>query len=254
MLQSNDRNKNVVNEPEMCYSLVKVLRDHGAERKLWHDKIRISMRAEKLSKRTMDREANSNFAGRCRNKSAIKGRKFDIPPQKKHKSSISPWKSPTSQVLCAELATTVEVLSSARPVSVLALRGDMKDGLLDDQHSTGAINLVSEGAAQSPNKANIQVHPHSPVCQERPPKIPYGSVGAPKSSPPPAICNGLPKGTIVLLTAVSLLISSLKRLSTAHLEHQEAVKTSSVLLIAPWNSLEANPIRKYSDCSDRVSK
>jgi hypothetical protein len=34
MLQSNDRNKTVINEPERCYSLVKVLRDHGAERKL----------------------------------------------------------------------------------------------------------------------------------------------------------------------------------------------------------------------------
>ncbi|CRL21378.1 unnamed protein product [Penicillium camemberti] len=30
------------------------------------------------------------------------------------------------------------------------------------------------------------MHSHSPVCQERPPKISYGSVGASKSSPPPA--------------------------------------------------------------------
>ncbi|KAI2734267.1 transcriptional regulator family: Grainyhead/CP2 [Penicillium roqueforti] len=183
---SNDRNKSVMNEPERCYSLVKVLRDHGAERKLWNDKIRISKRAEKLSKRIMDREANANFASRCHNESAINGRKFDVPSHKKRKSSISPRKSPTSEVLRAELATTVEVLSSARLVSVLALRGNMKDRLLDDRHSTGAINLVSEGAAQIPNKANIQVHSHSPVCQERPPKVPYCSVGASKSSPSPA--------------------------------------------------------------------
>lgn len=203
MLQSNDRNKTVMNEPERCYSLVKVLRDHGAERKLWHDKIRISKRAEELSKRIMDREANANFASRCQNKSAINGRKFDVPPHKKRKSSISPRKSPTSEVLRAELATTVEVLSSARPVSVLALHGNTKDWLLDDQHSTGAINLVSEGAAQIPNKANIQVHSHSPVCQERPPKIPYGSVGASKNSPPPAKHSSKSVACFYILFALS---------------------------------------------------
>ena len=182
MLRSDDRNKAMVNEPEMCYSVVKLFRHHGAERKLWNDKIRMEKMVEKLNKRIIHREANANFARQCHNKSAINGHQFDIPPQRKRKPSITPRASPTSdQDLHAELATTADALSSARPVSVFGLHGNMKDGLLEDQHSTGAITLASEGVAHLLKSANVQVDSHSSDCQERSPKI---LVGTSRSSPP----------------------------------------------------------------------
>jgi hypothetical protein len=184
MLRSDDGNKVMVNEPEMCYSVVKLFRYHGAERKLWNDKIRMEKKVEKLNKRIIQREANASFARRCHNNSAINGQQFDIPPRKKRKPSITPRASPTSdQDLHAELATTAEALSSVRPVSVLGLHGNMKDGLLEDQHSTGAIALVSEGVAHLLKSANVQVDSHSSDCQERSPKI---LVGTSRSPPPPA--------------------------------------------------------------------
>jgi hypothetical protein len=184
MLRSDDGNKAMVNEPEMCYSVVKLFRDHGAERKLWNDKIRMEKKAEKLNKRIIHRESNANIASQCHNNSAINGQQFDIPPQKKRRTSITPRASPTSdEDIRAELATTAEALSSARPVSVLGLRGNMKDSLLEDQHSTGAIILASEGAAHLKN-GNVQVDSHSSDCQKRSPKT---IVGTSRSSPPPAI-------------------------------------------------------------------
>ncbi|KAJ5283500.1 hypothetical protein N7505_001480 [Penicillium chrysogenum] len=184
MLRSDDGNKVMVNEPEMCYSVVKLFRYHGAERKLWNDKIRMEKKVEKLNKRIIQREANASFARRCHNNSAINGQQFDIPPRKKRKPSIAPRASPTSdQDLHAQLATTAEALSSVRPVSVLGLHGNMKDGLLEDQHSTGAIALVSEGVAHLLKSANVQVDSHSSDCQERSPKI---LVGTSRSPPPPA--------------------------------------------------------------------
>ncbi|OQE10605.1 hypothetical protein PENFLA_c086G11058 [Penicillium flavigenum] len=183
MLRSDDGNKAMVNEPEMCHSVVKLFRDHGAERKLWNDKIRMEKKAEKLNKRIIHRESNANIASQCHNNSAINGQQFDIPPQKKRRTSITPRASPTSdEDIRAELATTAEALSSARPVSVLGLRGNMKDSLLEDQHSTGAIILASEGAAHLKN-GNVQVDSHSSDCQKRSPKT---IVGTSRSSPPPA--------------------------------------------------------------------
>lgn len=186
MLRSGDGNKAMVNEPEMCYSVVKLFRDHGAERKLWNDKVRMEKKVEKLKKRSIQREPNANFARQCHNNSAINGQQVDIPPQKKRKKSITPRASPTSDGdIRAELATTAEALSSARPVSVLGLRGNMKDSLLEDQHSTGAITLASEGAAHLKN-ANVQVDSHSSHCQDRSPKPLKGSIGTSASSPFPA--------------------------------------------------------------------
>lgn len=78
IIRSDDGNKIMVNEPEMCYSVVKLLRDHGAERRLSNDKIHSKKRVEKFHKRIIDREADTNFARRRHNNSAINGRQFDI--------------------------------------------------------------------------------------------------------------------------------------------------------------------------------
>ena len=82
-------------------------RPFSAERKLSNDKIHIKKRVEKLHEKIIDREADTNFARRRHNNSAINGRQFDISPQKKRKSSINPRTSPTSgEDLRTELAIT----------------------------------------------------------------------------------------------------------------------------------------------------
>jgi hypothetical protein len=83
---------------------------------------------EKLNKRIVDRETSVDIDRRNRKNSLMDGGQYDIQPQTKRKWSSSSPKSPVSDKdLHAELATTAEILSSARPVSVLGSRGNVKD-------------------------------------------------------------------------------------------------------------------------------
>jgi hypothetical protein len=199
MLRSDDENKTMEDEPEMCYCVVKLFKDHGAERKLSNDKAHAKKRIEKLNKQIIDRETGADFDRRRHHNSLMNGGQTDTRPQKKRKSSMS------DKDLHAALATTTEIFSSARPVSVLGLRANvkddldlhliclsdgsstfMKDGLLENQHSTRAITLASEGAAHLSKKANVELDFYSPDSQERPPKMPKVSIGTFQGSPPPA--------------------------------------------------------------------
>ncbi|KAJ5473971.1 hypothetical protein N7475_003537 [Penicillium sp. IBT 31633x] len=196
-LWSDDESKIMEDESELCYCVVKLFRDHGAERKSSNDKTHVKKKIEKLNKQITGTETGADLDGISRNNSLMNGGQFDIRPQKKRKWSISSRKSrPSDQELHAELATTSEILSSARSVSVLGLRGNVnddpdlyhiclshesstsiKDGVLDHQCSVRATTLASEGAAQFPKKANLRLDIHSPDCQERLPKMPKVSIG-----------------------------------------------------------------------------
>jgi hypothetical protein len=205
MLRSVDENQTIEDEPESCYCVLKLFRDHGAERKLSNDEIHAKKRIEKLNKQIIDQRTGADFDGRSRKKTPRNGEEFDTGPQKKRKWSLSSRKSPLSdRDLHAELATAIQIFSSARPVSVLDLRGTEKDDpdlypiCLShgsstfmkaedlDQYSMRAIILASEEAPQFPNKANVQLDLHSPSCQERPPKMPKVSTATSQvDSPPP---------------------------------------------------------------------
>jgi hypothetical protein len=97
-----------------------------------------------------------------------------------------------------------QVFSSARPVSVLGLRGNEKDDPdlysiclshgsstlttasdLDGKYSMRAITLASEGAAHLSNNANVQLDPRSPNYQECPPKmLKFSTIDSQVGSPP----------------------------------------------------------------------
>lgn len=191
MLRSHHETKTMDDEPENCYCVVKLYRDHGAERKSSNDKIHAKKSIEKLNKQIIDKRTAENFDRRSRRNTLTNDGEFDIRPQKKRKWSISSRKGPMSDKdLHAELATMAQVFSSARPVSVLGLRGNEKDdpdlysicssygsstltkaGDLGDKYSMRAITLVSEEAAPLSNNTNIQLGPRSPNYQERPPKM-----------------------------------------------------------------------------------
>jgi hypothetical protein len=205
MLQSDDEDKAIEDETEMCYCVVKLFRDHGAERKSSNDRTHAKKRIEKLNKQIIDEMTGATFDRRSRNNSLVNGENLDIRPQKKRKWSISSHKSPIlGKDVHAELAIMTQIFLSARPVSVLGLRGNEKDdpdlypfclslgssspmkaGALDNQYSIRAIKLASEGAAQSSEKANVKLNLYSPDCQERPPKMPKVSIGTSQVGSPP---------------------------------------------------------------------
>ncbi|KAJ6012408.1 hypothetical protein N7522_002763 [Penicillium canescens] len=205
MLRSGDETKTLDDEPENCYCVVKLYRDHGAERKSSNDKIHAKKIIEKLNKQIIGKRTGENFDDRSRRNTLSNDGEFDIRPQKKRKWSISSRKGPMSDKdLHAELATMAQVFSSARPVSVLGLRGNEKDdpdlysiclshgsstlmtaGDLDGKYSMRAITLASEGAAPLSNNANVQSNSQSPNYQERPLKMPtFSTVDSQVGSPP----------------------------------------------------------------------
>jgi hypothetical protein len=192
MLPSHDESEIMEDDSELCYCMVKLFRDHGAERKSMNDKTHVRKKIEKLSKQTTATEADGDFDRLNCNNSLMNGVQFDIRPQKKRKLSTSSRKCLTSkQELHAELANMTEILSSAHPVSVLGLRGIVNDdpdlypirlshdsstsleaGVLENRYSIRATTLASEGAAQFPENANLRLDIKSPDRQERPPKMP----------------------------------------------------------------------------------
>ncbi|KAJ5367846.1 hypothetical protein N7541_001787 [Penicillium brevicompactum] len=128
ILRSDDENRTMEEGPEMCYCVVKLFRDHGAERKFSNDKTHAEKKIEKLQKQIVDKKIAVNFDRRNRKNSPSNVEKIDIRPQKKRRWSISSRQSSMSgRELYSELATMTEILSSARPVSVLDLRGNEKD-------------------------------------------------------------------------------------------------------------------------------
>ncbi|KAJ5365206.1 hypothetical protein N7517_008092 [Penicillium concentricum] len=182
--------KTMEDEPEMCYCVVKLFGDHGAERKLSNDKTHVKKRIEKLNKQIIDRETGADFGRRSRNKSLMNGGQIDIRPQDK-----ASGRGIRATALCRIRTFTPRLLprprSFHRPVH---LRGNVKDdpnlhpiclsdgsstsvkdAFLDNQHSTRAITLAPQGAADLSKKANLPS-----------PKVPEVSIGTSQSSSPPA--------------------------------------------------------------------
>ncbi|KAJ6002565.1 hypothetical protein N7451_005112 [Penicillium sp. IBT 35674x] len=202
LLRSVDDMKTFVDEPEMCYCVVKLFRDHGAERKSMNDKTYVTKRIEKLKKQIINRGPSAHFDKTNPDDCLTNGEQFDIRHQKKRKRSMSSHKSPMSdRDLHNQLAAMTDVLSSARPVSGFCLRGNKNDdpdlyptcssssfstaGVLGNQDMHG-LNPTSEIAAQLLAQANPQSDLHAPGYQERPPKMPKVSIKASPVCSPPA--------------------------------------------------------------------
>lgn len=203
ILRSIDNMKTFMDEPEMCYCVVKLFRDHGAERKSLNDKTYVTKRIEKLNKQIINRVTDAHFDESSRNDCLTNGEESDIRHQKKRKRSMSLHKSPMpDKDLHDQLVTMTGVLSSARPVSELRHRGNEKDDpdlypiclsstsltaeVLENQDGMHLITSAPKVAAQLSKKANLQLNLHTPDLEERPPKMPKSLITASQSCSSPA--------------------------------------------------------------------
>lgn len=122
------------NEPEVCFSKVKLFRDHGAERKLSNDVAHVKKTIEKLKQQIAQAEAGLGSAGKRRRSGSI-ARASSSRPGKvvKHKrtwsvdSEAEGTKFSAEEDLQMKLVSMQDMFSSTQPMSVLFLRGDPED-------------------------------------------------------------------------------------------------------------------------------
>ncbi|KAJ5367182.1 hypothetical protein N7541_001123 [Penicillium brevicompactum] len=162
VLRSDDENRAMEAGPEMCYCVVKLFRDHGAERKSANDKKLAEKRIVKLHKQNLDMKTAADFDRRNRNNSPMDGG-----------NSILGFTGAGAKM--------TQIFSSARPFSVLGLRGNEKDdpdvysisssdgmsnftkaGISKNQDSIPAIPSAYEGVAQLSKEANAESDLHNP--------------------------------------------------------------------------------------------
>lgn len=117
---------------EVCYCKVKLFRDHGAERKLSNDIAHIKKTIERIKQQIAQAESGSTQSGK-RKRSSSKGSSNRPAKMQKHKRtwSISSQNSTGRPIaeddLHIKLATTEEMFTSTRPVSLLDLKGCPQD-------------------------------------------------------------------------------------------------------------------------------
>ena len=123
-----------INEPEVCFSKVKLFRDHGAERKLSNDVAHVKKTIEKLKQQISQAEAGLGNSGkRKRSGSTIKAGSSKPGEVIKHKrtwsvdSDVEAGRSSAEEDLHMKLVSMQDMFSSTRPVSVLYLRGEEGD-------------------------------------------------------------------------------------------------------------------------------
>ena len=123
-----------INEPEVCFSKVKLFRDHGAERKLSNDVSHVKKTIEKLKQQIAQAEAGLGAAGK-RKRSGSMAKAGASKPGKviKHKRTWSVdsdgeiGRSAAEEDLHMKLVSMQDMFSSTRPVSILYLRGEPED-------------------------------------------------------------------------------------------------------------------------------
>ena len=117
---------------EVCFCKVKLFRDHGAERKLSNDIAHIKKTIERVKQQIAQAENGSTQSGK-RKRSGSKGSGSRPAKLQKHKRSwsISSQNSSGRPVieddLHIKLATTEDMFTSTRPVSLLYLKGYPED-------------------------------------------------------------------------------------------------------------------------------
>jgi hypothetical protein len=135
MIIPSPTESSLAGEAEVCFSKVKLFRDHGAERKLSNDVAHVKKTIEKLKQQISQAESGlTTFGKRKRSGSVAKpvgGRPGKILKHKRTWSVDSDGEG--SARLSAEedmhvkLATMQDMFTSTRPVSVLYLRGAEQD-------------------------------------------------------------------------------------------------------------------------------
>ena len=122
------------NEPEVCFSKVKLFRDHGAERKLSNDVAHVKKTIDKLQQQVAQAEAGMGSAGKRRRSGSIAKASSSRPGKVlKHKrtwsvdSEAEGVKFTAEEDLQMKLVSMQDMFSSTRPVSVLFLHGEPED-------------------------------------------------------------------------------------------------------------------------------
>ncbi|RMZ91132.1 hypothetical protein DV736_g1660, partial [Chaetothyriales sp. CBS 134916] len=122
------------NEPEVCFSKVKLFRDHGAERKLSNDVSHVKKTIEKLKQQIAQAETGLGGSGK-RKRSGSVAKTGSSKPGKvmKHKrtwsvdADVEGARPAGEEDLHTKLATMQDMFSSTRPVSILFLKGEPDD-------------------------------------------------------------------------------------------------------------------------------
>ncbi|KAJ5151231.1 uncharacterized protein N7482_010483 [Penicillium canariense] len=111
---------------EMCYCIVKLFRDHGAERKMTNDEASAKKRIEKLKHEIAKEEAKALSCKPSRKHLSPGDGMLEAPPQKRRRSA---WQSDPilHHKLHTELSKLTSLLSSEREMSRLGLRGAVQD-------------------------------------------------------------------------------------------------------------------------------
>ncbi|KPI41359.1 Grainyhead-like protein [Cyphellophora attinorum] len=126
---------NEANDPEVCFSKVKLFRDHGAERKLSNDVAHVKKTIEKLKQQIAQAEAGLGGSGkRKRSGSTVKPSSSKPGKVLKHKrtwsvdnSDVEVGRSAAEEDLHMKLVSMQDMFSSTRPISVLYLQGEPED-------------------------------------------------------------------------------------------------------------------------------
>jgi hypothetical protein len=124
-------------DAELCYSKVKLFRDHGAERKLSNDVAHVKKTIDKLKQQIAQVESGMKDFGKRKRSGSISKSSASTRPGKvpKHKRTWSMSstsdnqgaRAPAEEDLHIKLASLQDMFSSTRPVSVLYLKGEEQD-------------------------------------------------------------------------------------------------------------------------------
>jgi hypothetical protein len=135
MIMPSPTESSFAGDSEVCFSKVKLFRDHGAERKLSNDVAHVKKTIEKLKQQISQAESGlASFGKRKRSGSMAKplgGRPGKILKHKRTWSVDSDGEGSgrlsAEEDMHVKLATMQDMFTSTRPVSVLYLRGAEQD-------------------------------------------------------------------------------------------------------------------------------
>lgn len=119
LLQSNGEERIIEPDSEICYCVVKLFRDHSAERKSSTDVAHIKKKIEKLNKEITDRELGKDLIGPNRGCVSMHSGQVYHRPQKRKWTIKSRENHSIDEDIHTELARIHGLFSSAREVSIL---------------------------------------------------------------------------------------------------------------------------------------
>ncbi|RMD39463.1 hypothetical protein DV735_g5664, partial [Chaetothyriales sp. CBS 134920] len=125
-----------INEPEVCFSKVKLFRDHGAERKLSNDVSHVKKTIEKLKQQIAQAESGLSGSGKRKRSGSVAVAKTGMSKAGKVVKHKRTWSVDADaeagrpvgeEDMHIKLTTMQDMFSSTRPVSVLFLPGEPED-------------------------------------------------------------------------------------------------------------------------------